>query len=95
MKRKKALWNSRAATYALLLDGKKFTRLRNGEEVQLSIGSGIHAVQLQTGIEMLEKVPGMLVKSDELAVKVEPGENVTLVCWPSTWGGITLKRGDS
>lgn len=89
VERKKA-WGSMVWPFRVYLDGEKVASLSNGEQTQMVVSPGIHAVQIRVGPE---NVPFMHSNTEELAINVQEGATVALLCGPALLSGKPhLKR---
>lgn len=78
VRREAMLWNSRIASYRVLIDGEKVAALGNGDAITLDLPAGRHTVQIRTGPD----IALLGDKSEALDLTLSPGDEISLHCQP-------------
>lgn len=88
IRRKRMLWNSTAATYAVELDGVAVGRIRNGESLVLTTEPGRHHLEIRLRIPEIRIGRISLTGNPTAAmdVTVTDGQSVTVHCEPISSG---------
>lgn len=72
--RTNALWQDRARSYRILVDGREVACVENDSSVKISVLPGTHSVRLQVD----------WCQSQEVSVEVKASESIELGCGPNS-----------